>query len=180
MHPNNTHALCHHAVNDPGPKFNTHLRHSCGTVPAHLGAISTPGGTEQKEEGKREREKKLSLDNHGDERDYSRKPVPAGPQDQFQTYGQDRSMAPLTFSRWHVHRALRACGTLRHWHAWGTGLDAAEHWSLSYFLACSTRSLAQNGHLPFPRLVLVTLVSMPGPCFWGQSVVLSLGTPALG
>lgn len=43
-------SLCHRALNDLGPKFNTHLGHSCGTVPAHLGGINIPGG---KEKGKK-------------------------------------------------------------------------------------------------------------------------------
>lgn len=36
MNPNNSRCLCHRTLNDPGPKFDTHLGHSCGTVPAHL------------------------------------------------------------------------------------------------------------------------------------------------
>lgn len=90
------------------------------------------------ERGREEKKGKLSLNKQGDERDYPRKPVLAGPQDQFQTHGQDYSMAPLTFSRWQVHGALRACGILRDWHTWGTGSDTAEHWSLSPFLVCLT------------------------------------------
>lgn len=112
MNPNNIHTLCHHAVNDPGPKFNTRLRHSCRTVPAHLGAISTP---RRNRIGRgREEERKNSFlwtsMEEKEERDYSRKPVPPGPQDQFQNYGQAHSIAPPTFSSGQVHRTLKTCG----------------------------------------------------------------------
>lgn len=51
MNPNNIHSLCRHALNDLGPKFNTHLGQSCGTVPSHLCGIDVPGGMEKKIKG---------------------------------------------------------------------------------------------------------------------------------
>lgn len=62
MNPNNIRSLCHHALNDPGPKFNTHLGHSCGTVPVHLGGINIPrrNRKEKREGGKKNRKKKSS------------------------------------------------------------------------------------------------------------------------
>lgn len=46
--PNSIRSLCHHALNDPGPKFNTHLGHSCGTLLAHLSGINIPREIEKK------------------------------------------------------------------------------------------------------------------------------------
>lgn len=72
MNPNNIHSLCHRALNDLGLKFNTHLGHSCGTVPAHLGGINILRGIEQ--EKKKKKEKGLSSEHTQRYRDHSGKP----------------------------------------------------------------------------------------------------------
>lgn len=71
MNPNNIHSLCHRALNDLGPKFNTHLGHSCGTVPAHLSGINILRGIEQE---KRKKRKRRSSQHTRRYRDHSGKP----------------------------------------------------------------------------------------------------------
>lgn len=63
MNPNNSCSLCRHALNDPGPKFNTHLGHSCGTVPAHLGGINI---REEQKDIKKKKKKGSPLNIHRD------------------------------------------------------------------------------------------------------------------
>ena len=69
MNPNNSRCLHHRTLNDPGPKFNTHLGHSCGTVPAHL------SGQHPRRNRKALKKKSSLLNIHRDkERDHIGKP----------------------------------------------------------------------------------------------------------
>lgn len=97
--------------------------HTWGTLAErylHISGLSVPPPPgEQNRKGKERggKKEKLSLDKHGEERDYPRKPVPDEPQDQFQMYGQVHTIAPAFSSR-QVHRVLKACGILRNRPTW--------------------------------------------------------------
>lgn len=110
MNPNNSRCLCHRTLNDPGPKFNTHLGHSCGTVPAHLSG-QHPGKN-------RKTLKKIGslLNTHRDkERDHTGKPCQDNWTEGSNRYGQSTlagtSSSPLKLvSRQHP-KGLQNPGT---------------------------------------------------------------------
>lgn len=84
--------------------------HASGTLAErclHISVLSVPPRRNRIERGREEERKNSFLwtsMEEKEERDYSRKPVPPGPQDQFQNYGQAHSIAPPTFSSGQVHR----------------------------------------------------------------------------
>lgn len=106
MNPNNSRSLCHRTLNDPGPKFNTHFGHSCGTVPVHLSG-QHPGRN-------RKALKKIDslLNTYRDkERDHTGKPCQDNWTEGSNRYGQPTLAGTSSSPRWSwwASRTPRVC-----------------------------------------------------------------------